>query len=337
MIWYRENNNEDIMVSTRIRLARNLKGYPFPGAMTLEQAQKAEGEIRDAVLNGNSTLARDFQVVDMEKTPEREKQVLYEQHLISPEMMNRKVGSVLLSKDESMSVMLMEEDHIRLQIILGGFALDQAWETASRVDDVLEERLEYAFDNEFGYLTSCPTNTGTGLRASVMMHLPALTMTDNIARVINSAGQLGIAVRGMYGEGSKAYGNLYQISNQVTLGMREEDIISKLKTVASQIADREREARKLLAEQNGDQLADRLWRSYGTLKYARSLSSQEAKALISDVVFGKAMRIIDAAPDNLWEIMVNAEPASVAGRIQGEPTPEARDKTRAAMIRESLN
>lgn len=336
MIWYQEKSNDDIMVSTRIRLARNLKKYPFPGAMTVEQAQKAAAEIRDSVMNGNSTLAQDFRVIDMEKVSEREKQVLYEKHLISPEMMNRKVGSVLLGGDESMSVMLMEEDHIRLQVILGGFNLDRAWETADRVDDVLEEHLEYAFDDEFGYLTSCPTNTGTGLRASVMMHLPALTITDNIARVINSAGQLGIAVRGMYGEGSKAYGNLYQISNQVTLGMPETDIISKLKNVASQIADREREARKVLAEQNGDQLADRLWRSYGTLKYARSLSSQEAKALISDVIFGKNMNIIDAAPDNMWEVLVNTEPACVAQHIDGEPTPGARDKMRAQIIRGSL-
>lgn len=319
MIWYQEKCNDDIMVSTRIRLARNLKSYPFPGSMTVEQAKKAAGEICDSVMNGNSTLAQDFQVLNMEKAAEREKQVLYEKHLISPEMMNRKAGSVLLSRDESMSVMLMEEDHIRLQIILGGFNLEKAWETADRVDDVLEEHLEYAFDNEFGYLTSCPTNTGTGMRASVMMHLPALTMTDNIARVINSAGQLGIAVRGMYGEGSKAYGNLYQISNQVTLGMSEQDIIGKLKNVAMQIADREREARKMLAEKNGDQLADRLWRAYGTLKYARSLSSQEAKALISDVVFGKNMNIIDSAPDNMWEIMVNTEPACVAQHIDGRP------------------
>lgn len=336
MIWYQQNQADDIMVSTRIRLARNLKKYPFPNAMTLEQAKEATQTIRDSVFSGNSTLAQDFQTLDMETLSEREKQVLYEKHLISPEMLGRKVGSVLLSQDESMSVMLMEEDHIRLQIIVGGFAPEEAWQTANRVDDVLEEHLEYAFDDEFGYLTGCPTNTGTGLRVSVMMHLPALTMTDHITRIINSAGQLGIAVRGMYGEGSKAYGNLYQISNQVTLGMTEAEIIEKLKTVALQIADREREARKMLAEQKGDQLSDRLWRSYGILKYARTLSSQEAKALISDVIFGKNMGIIDTAPDNLWEVMVHTEPACVAQHIQGEPTPNARDKMRADIIRRSL-
>lgn len=333
MIWYQEQNDNDIMVSTRIRLARNLAKTPFPGAMTIEDAKTAASKIRDALLEGNSTLAKDFRVLDVETASEQEKQVLYEKHLISPEMMRRKAGLVLLSKDDSMSIMLMEEDHIRLQIIRGGFQPDAAWETADKVDDVLEERLEYAFDKEFGYLTSCPTNAGTGLRVSVMMHLPALTMTDNIARIINSAGQLGIAVRGMYGEGSKAYGNLYQISNQVTLGISEKDILEKVKNVAQQIADREQEARKMLQQQSPDRLADRLWRSYGTLRYARSLSSQEAKALLSDVILGKSMQIIDSIPENPWEILVEAEPACIAQKTGGTPTPEARDAARADMIR----
>ena len=335
MIWYKEKQQgaDDIMVSTRIRLARNLAKYPFPNAMTTEQAKKAAQEISASILEGNSTLAQEFRQLDFSSMTEVDKQTLYEQHLASPEMLNRKAGSLLLSKDETMSIMLMEEDHIRLQIILGGFQLDKAWELADKVDDVIEEHVEYAFDDEFGYLTSCPTNTGTGLRASVMMHLPALTMTDSMARIINSAGQLGIAVRGMYGEGSKAYGNLYQISNQITLGATERDIIEKLKNIANQIADQERQVRKSLAEHSGVKLADRLWRSYGTLKYARSVSSQEAKALISDVILGKNMQIIDSTPESIWELMVTTEPAFITQRAGKAVTPEQRDQLRADAIR----
>lgn len=334
MIWYKEQQGaDDIMVSTRIRLARNLAKYPFPNAMTTEQAQKAAQELCASILESNSTLAKEFRRLDFSTLTDVEKQTLYEQHLASPELLRRKEGALLLSKDETMSIMLMEEDHLRLQIILGGFQPDKAWELADKVDDVIEEHVEYAFDDEFGYLTSCPTNTGTGLRVSVMMHLPALTMTDNIARIINSASQLGIAVRGMYGEGSKAYGNLYQISNQVTLGATEQDIIEKLKNVAGQIAEQERQVRKSLAEHSGIKLADRLWRSYGTLRYARSISSQEAKALLSDVILGKNMQIIDAIPGSIWELMVTTEPAFITQQAGKAVTPEQRDQLRADAIR----
>lgn len=332
MIWYK-NNNSDIVVSTRIRLARNVDKTPFPNA--LKDTKEVTEKIKNAVLGGNSTLAKDFDFIDLDNTPLIRKQELAEKHLISPVMCEGKGKSVMINKDQTMSIMLMEEDHIRLQIIKDGFALDEAYSLASKVDDVIEENITYAFDNDFGYLTACPTNTGTGMRASVMMHLPALTMTENINRVISSAGSLGIEVRGLYGEGTKAYGNLYQISNRITLGLSESQVIEKLTNVVHQIIDMETKARNMLKEKNYDAIADRLFRSYGTLKYARSVSSSEAKSLLSDVMLGQSLGIIPKeskiAP---LECMVLSEPALVCDGK--ELSPNERDKKRAELIRNNI-
>lgn len=335
MIWYKENN-DDIIISTRVRLARNLSGYPFPGMMSEKQAADAAEKVYENIKNSNSALSDNFTFYSMKDTPDTEKQVLAEKHLISPELINKKGGAALISKDETMSIMLMEEDHVRLQVIMGGSRLDEAYETASRVDDVIDENTKYAFDKDFGYLTSCPTNTGTGLRASVMMHLPALTLTENMGRIISSASGLGIAVRGLYGEGSKAYGCLYQISNQVTLGLSEHEIIDKVKNIVNQIAEREQEAREKLLENNRDYLEDKLWRSYGALRYARKVSSAEAKALISDCLMAKSMGIIDDLDANLIELMILCEPASVEHREKKRLSPDERDKKRAELIRNTL-
>ena len=335
MIWYNEQNDNDIVVSTRIRLARNLMKYPFPNAMNAEGLKNAREEIESAIMNSNSTLSKEFSVYHMSDTDDVTKQMLLEKHLISAELLGKNEASVLLDKNESMSIMIMEEDHLRMQVILGGFKLDEAYETASRVDDVIDENVQYAFDADFGYLTSCPTNTGTGLRASVMMHLPALTMTNSIQRIAASAGSLGIAVRGMYGEGSKAYGALYQISNQVTLGLSEKEIIEKVKNIVNQIAEREKEARNKLLENNKDYIEDKLWRSYGILKYARSVTSKEAKALISDVLMGKNMGIIDV-DSNLIQLMIISEPAYIEHMSDKRLSIEERDKKRAELIREKI-
>lgn len=336
MIWYKQKNDNDIVVSTRIRLARNLSKYPFPNAMNPETAKKACAEIQKAILESNSTLANDFNLYKIDDISPIEKTVLAEKHLISRELTEKPEACVMVSKDESMSIMLMEEDHIRIQVIMGGLKLDEAFETASRVDDVIDENVQYAFDKDFGYLTSCPTNTGTGMRASVMMHLPALTMTDNISRIISSASNLGIAVRGLYGEGSKAYGNLYQISNQVTLGLTEKEIIEKVKNIVSQIAEHEKEARKKLLENNKNYIENKVWRSYGILKYARSIDSKEAKALISDVIMAKNMGIINDINENLTELEILTEPASIEADSAKRLTPEERDIRRAELIRSKL-
>lgn len=332
MIWYKEKQDNDIIVSTRVRLARNLEKYPFPNTLNEEGRKKAIEDIKGAVLESASTLAKSFTYKGMQDISAYEKQVLSEKHLISVEMAKSDNGGVLISEDENMSIMLMEEDHIRLQVILGGFRLKEAWELADKVDNVIEETVNYAYSEEFGYLTACPTNTGTGMRASVMMHLPALTLTNNIGRVISSASKLGLTVRGLYGEGSKAYGNLYQVSNQVTLGVSEEEIISNLQSIAEQIEKLEKNAREKLS---GDELADKLWRAYGTLKFARSVSSHEAKALLSEVILGKNMGIIDTEEKtSLISLMVETEPALI---MNGEKmTPTERDKKRGDLLRENV-
>ncbi|MDD6214799.1 MAG: protein arginine kinase [Firmicutes bacterium] len=333
MIWYKEKSDNDIMVSTRIRLARNLKKYPFPTVLSKDGAEKATEDIKNAVLNSNSTLAKEFNWVKMSTLSDIEKCELQEKHLISTEMAQSTRGSVLISKDETMSIMLMEEDHMRMQIILGGFKLKEAWETANKLDDLIEESVEYAFSEEFGYLTACPTNTGTGMRASVMMHLPALTMTNNMNKIISSASALGLTVRGLYGEGSKAYGNLYQISNQVTLGLSEEDIIRKLENIAGQIEKHEIEARNSIKDNK--ELVDNLWRSYGILKYAHYVSSAEAKALISDVILGRNLGIIDNKEKMpSMELIVATEPSHIMGGKN--LSPEERDSKRASLLRENI-
>jgi protein arginine kinase len=332
MIWYK-NNDSDIVVSTRIRLARNLDKTPFPNA--LKDKKAVTEKIKNAVMDSNSTLSGEFEFIDLDNTLPLNRQTMAEEHLISPVMCEGKGKSVLISKDRTMSIMLMEEDHIRLQIICGGYALDEAYSTASKVDDVIEESVTYAFDNDFGYLTACPTNTGTGMRASVMLHLPALTMTENIARVISSAGSLGVEVRGLYGEGTKAYGSLYQISNRVTLGISEEQSLERLKNIVNQIVEMETKARKSLMESSADALSDKLCRSYGILKYARSISSGEAKSLLSDVMLGQNLGILpkDGKITPL-ECMVVTEPALVCDGK--EMSPADRDKKRAEFIRKNI-
>lgn len=333
MIWYREEN--DIVVSTRIRLARNLANLPFPNMMTDQQKKTAAEQVKNAVIGGNSALAPMFRFTELEKLSDADKQALVEEHMISPEMTEGGGRFLLQSEDDTMSIMLMEEDHIRLQIIRGGLCLDEAWETADKVDDVIEENASYAFDSEFGYLTSCPTNTGTGLRASVMMHLPALVMTGNISKIISSAGGLGIAVRGLYGEGSKSYGNLYQFSNQITMGSSETEIIARLKNIIQQIVELEQQARKSLMENEKIALEDKVCRSMGLLRYARTMTSGEAKSLLSDVMLGMDMGIIktDVSP---IELMILSEPAHIM-RAAGKNLPPAeRDIKRAEILREKM-
>lgn len=332
MIWYKDNNS-DIVISTRIRLARNIDSMPFP--QFLNDKKELCEKIRDSVFRSNSTLADDFEFIELDTVPYSKKLSLTEEHLISPQMLKGDGKSVLINKDRTMSIMLMEEDHIRLQIIRSGLAIDEAYDTANRVDDVLEESLTYAFDEKFGYLTACPTNAGTGLRASVMMHLPALTMTKNINRIINASTGMGIEIRGLYGEGTSAEGNLYQISNRLTLGLSEKEILEKVKAIVNQISEAEEKARQILKENNSAALEDKLFRSYGILKYARSISSSEAKQLLSDVMLGINMGILPKEGKlSALECMVKTAPSFI-GKDENLSA-EERDIKRAKFIRENI-
>src|SRR5690606_2870971 len=224
-------------------------------------------------------------------------QVLVEKHLISPALANEsRCGALILDRTESVSIMVNEEDHLRIQCLYSGFQVKEAWDKASRIDDLFEEAVDYAFDETRGYLTSCPTNVGTGIRASVMMHLPALVMTKQINRILQAVTQVGLAVRGLYGEGSEALGNLFQISNQITLGQSEEEIIDNLHNVARQILEHEKAARQRLLAESRIRLEDRICRSYGTLRHAVVMDSKEAAQRLSDVRLGIDLGLIREVP-----------------------------------------
>ena len=331
MIWYKDNDN-DIVISTRIRLARNIDGVPFPNA--LSDKSEATERLKAALGGGNSALSKELDFIDLDKAEPEHKARLAEEHLISPQMLRGKGQSVYMSKDRTMSIMLMEEDHIRLQVIMAGNALGKAYDLADKIDSVIEESISYAFDESFGYLTACPTNAGTGMRASLMLHLPALTLTKNIKNVISSAGGMGIAVRGLYGEGTSAEGNFYQIANQVTMGVTEKEIIEKLKTVTDRIIDMEKKARDILKKNSPTELADKVYRSYGILKYARRLTSAEAKSLISDVMLGRGMGIIKETGKILpMECMIMSAPPLIGN---GKLSADERDVKRAEFIRENI-
>lgn len=330
MIWYKEQNPE-IVISTRIRLARNLKDVPFPHM--LRSKEEISNKIKDAVFNSGSTLATDFEDVNLDKISDVEKKKLSEAHLLSRQMLTGANHHCLINKDKTMSLMIMEEDHIRQQVILGGYKLDEAYEICNKVDDVLSENLDFAFDEKLGYLTACPTNVGTGLRASVMLHLPALSMTGRIDRIVQSAGNVGIAVRGYDGEGSKAEGFFYQISNQITMGATEHEIIDRVKNVTDQIISFEKEARESILKNNKTELEDRVWRSYGVLKYARKITSKEATSMLSDVLTGINMGIIKTETSlTPMELIVGAQPAGIGTDI----SPDERDIKRAEFIRNNL-
>lgn len=328
----------DIIISSRIRLARNVEEFPFPVALTKSKSKDLIKKVRDTVLEGNTTLKNDFEVFELEEMPPLERQTLVEKYLISSALMDQSEKSaVLLNKDESVSIMVNEEDHIRIQCLLPGFQLTEAWDTADKIDDVLEESLKYTFDEELGYLTSCPTNVGTGIRASVMVHLPALTMTGYINRILQAASQIGLAVRGIYGEGTEFTGNIFQISNQLTLGRNEREIIGNLKDVTLQIIQKERDARNTMLSSNRIQLEDRMYRSYGILANARILSSQEFMKLLSDLRLAIDMKIIEGiSMDVINQMMVMAQPAYLQ-KSAGKPlSVNERDIRRAMIVREKL-
>jgi protein arginine kinase len=267
-----------------------------------------------------------------------EKRVLVEKHLISPQLAEESPnGAVLLSQDESISIMINEEDHIRIQCLFPGLQLEKAWEMASQIDDWLEKHFVFAFDDQCGYLTSCPTNLGTGIRASVMVHLPALAMTQQLPRLLPVITQVGLAVRGIYGEGSEALGQLYQISNQVTLGQSEEEIIDKLQSVVKQIIEHEINARRRILAQSGIELEDRVYRSYGTLSHSRIIDSKEAMQRLSDVRLGVDLNLMkDVSASVMNELMVLIQPGFLQQYAGQRLDPEERDIRRAKLIRERL-
>ncbi|KUO95122.1 protein arginine kinase [Ferroacidibacillus organovorans] len=336
--WLKDDGPEsDIVISSRVRIARNLRGRVFPMLATDQDKQEILEAAARAAKHGALSRLGPFEMFAMRDLSEVDQQVLVEKHLISPGLIESSGGAVLLRPDEEVSIMVNEEDHLRIQCLLPGYQLETTYRLADQLDDGLEEMVDYAFDEEKGYLTACPTNVGTGMRASIMMHLPVLVMTGHINRILSAVTHVGLAVRGIYGEGSDALGNLFQISNQITLGQTEQEIIGNLHGVARQLINHERTARQHLLQANRVLLEDRVCRSFGILAYARQIDSKEALSRLSDVRLGIDLGVIRGVSAGiLKELMVATQPGSLQKSAGHTMTAEERDVRRAALIRDRL-
>lgn len=336
--WYQKSGPDgDVVISTRIRLARNLREYPFPNRMNSEQFAQVEDKVKDAVMSANQAFSSMFHCIELSSLNKEERVAMVERHLVSPDFISEpNHRELILSNDEEISIMVNEEDHLRIQVMKEGMQLSEVFAMADRIDTLLNERLNFAFDDELGYLTQCPTNLGTGLRASLMMHLPGLQESGVLARVNANLNKLGFVLRGMYGEGSQAAGAVYQLSNQVTLGLSEKDALENLTGMARQIIRQEREARKQMREDINMQ--DKIARAKGILSHARMLSSSEFMDLISCVRLGVAEQMCSGLSlDTVNALMIEAQPASISSAAGHSLTPQERDIRRAELVRQALS
>ncbi|MEW9053423.1 MAG: protein arginine kinase [Neobacillus sp.] len=333
-----EGPDSDIVLSSRVRLARNFEDYKFPTLFSTEEAQAITLKMEEILAHSGFNHFGPMELLKIDEVQPLQKRVLVEKHLISPNLAEESpYGAVLLTENEEVSIMINEEDHIRIQCLFPGLQLTEALAAANEIDDWLEGHIQYAFNEKHGYLTSCPTNVGTGLRASVMMHLPGLVLTQQFNRIIPAINQLGLVVRGIYGEGSEALGNIFQISNQITLGKSEEDICNDLKGVVTQLISQERSSREALHKTSNIQLEDRVFRSYGVLANSRIIETKEAARCLSDVRLGIDMGYIENISKSILnELMILTQPGFLQQYAGGHLRPEERDIRRAALIRERL-
>lgn len=327
----------DIVISTRIRLARNLNGFPFLTRASEDDKKRIQGHIVDRVESTDLGLT----FFDINTAQAIDRLFLVERHLISKELANSDGDrSVAFEPTEIQSIMVNEEDHLRIQVLKSGFQVEEAWNAIDRTDDTIEDAVEYAFSPRYGYLTACPTNVGTGLRVSIMFHLPALAMTKHIDKVFQAVNKLHLAVRGLFGEGTHASGDFYQISNQVTLGLSEEAILSKVQRVVPKIIEYERNIRDTIRNdaKSRKELEDRVWRALGTLQSAHSIQSEETLNHLSMVRLGVNMSVLDEVPiQTVNELFIQSQPAhiqKIEGRILDQ---DERDTARANYLRQKLN
>jgi protein arginine kinase len=323
----------DVVLSTRVRLARNLKEVPFTHRAREEQLAMVYSSVVSAVRKTPALVSSS--ALQMRELTPLDRQFLVERHLISHDLAdNGRLRGLLLVPDESVSAMVNEEDHLRLQALASGFQLRSAWESVNSIDDELGQDLDYAFSEDLGYLTACPTNAGTGMRASVLIHLPSLVLTKQISRVLQGITQVGLAVRGFYGEGSQIMGNFFQISNQTTLGQSEKETIESLERVTKQIIEYEQKARDELLKEARVQIEDKIWRAYGALKHSRVISSSEVVNLSSAVRFGVALQITGlASVRTLNELLIRTQPAHIQLAAGQELEQRERNVIRANYVR----
>lgn len=325
-----------VVLSTRIRLARNLAGFAFPGWAKPEVRR----EIADLCLKAVAEIPamKNSVTVKIEETGDLEKQILFERHLISRELMSSRSGSgVVVGKDQSCVIMVNEEDHLRIQVLRNGYNFKRAWTAINAIDTALEDQLTYAFSRKLGYLTACPTNLGTGMRASTMMHLPALTLTSQMDKVVRAVGQLGIAVRGLFGEGSDASGSIFQISNQTTLGESEEAIIKRLSSVLNTVIEQEMNARGKLMETDGQKVLDKIGRAHGILRGSYVMSSSEAMNLLSLIRLGVDLELFPLEERALVDrLLIESQPGHIQYSAKNKVDSAQRDALRATHLRQEF-
>ena len=328
--WYQEpKTDEGPIISARVRLARNVMKYPFRSKITGSQAKAMISEITEA-LGG-------FIVMDPGDYSEIDRQMFLEKHIISREfIINDLPKGLMLQDDFNLSVMINEEDHIRIQAVSPGDDINSSWEQANRVDDQIEKSIEFAFDKDYGYLTACPTNVGTGMRASFMIHLPMLEKTGQLKNLLPAISKFGIAIRGIYGEGSESMGGIFQISNQVTLGKSERDIIQGLQSVAKNVTDKEHWLREKMLEKHKLDIENNIYRAYGVLTHSRKTTVKEAMDLLSEIRLGYALKILNLPKPgkSIYQIMMEIQPGHVL-RISGSELDEtSQDVARADYLRQ---
>ncbi|MBP3327320.1 MAG: protein arginine kinase [Clostridia bacterium] len=328
--WYIESGEQgDIVLSTRIRLARNIDEYPFPNKLTKSGKKEVCEKVRDILL---SQKYWDFSYTETSTLTKAQAVSLAERHLVSPDFATDSDGALVLTDDEAISIMLCEEDHIRLQVMMSGLALKEAYNVADKVDNIISSGVDYAFDERIGYLTQCPTNLGTAMRASVMLHLPALTKCGQMGKLANTVSKLGLVIRGAHGEGSSPKGAIYQLSNQITLGISEQEALDNLQSITLQLVAQERAAAKSLLENPAQ--VDEIWRARGILQYARMLTCDEFMELSSLIRLGARSGVFDFDLKKLNELTYNVQPATIKARENKELTASQRDVIRADAVRE---
>lgn len=333
--WYLQNGKEsDVVVSSRIRLARNLSDYLFVNKAKKEDLEKIEERLKEIT----PSLGYGIKFIKLKDVDDITKMSLVEKHIISPNFALKKdeEGSMLINDEENISIMINEEDHLRIQILGEGFSIDNLMNLGLEVDNKLQERLNYAYSDKYGFLTACPTNVGTGLRASVMVHLPALAKTGNIQKILEVINNFGMNIRGVYGEGTKSCGDMYQVSNKQSLGISEKEIIMNLKQITMKIIEQERLARKILAREEIE-LEDEVYRAYGVLANCKKISSDEAIDLLSSVKLGVDMGIIKELDDlKVNKLMLFTKPANLQKYLGEKIDAYKRDIKRAEVIKQIM-
>ncbi|MBE3556202.1 MAG: protein arginine kinase [Firmicutes bacterium] len=326
---------DPVVLTSRIRLARNIADLPFPTTASAAQSEEVIRRATQAFHSSKVAQLGRFQLLRLRDLTPLQRQVLVEKHLESPQHIQQQVeeGAIAVREDEAISVLINEEDHLRIQVIRPSLSLREAWTLADQMDNALEATIDYAYDERLGYLTTCPTNLGTAMRASVMVHLPALVFTQQIRRVLTALQQVGLVARGLYGEGTEAVGNLFQISNQVTLGRPEEDMIDNLTAVVQQLTHQEQQAREALLHQQRIEMEDRVHRAYGVLAHCRKISSQEAMEMLSLVRFGIDTGLLKGSPKVFDEGIVLCQPGFVQLTAGRELDSNERDIRRAELLR----